>query len=117
MKDAPTPETDAHEYHFENHDPSAGESLIRRHDGRDVAWDDGYDGTAVPATLARKLERERDALRRAMTAEFLYRALRPNCSWEINADQDRWEREAQKLRDAIERAKVAACAPPEERDV
>lgn len=58
-----TPETDAYEYEFVNHDDCAGETLRRCHDGQDVAWDDNYNGPAVPSTLARKLERERDEAR------------------------------------------------------
>ena len=58
-----TPETDQHEYEFVNHDDCAGETLRRCHDGHDVAWDNEYNGPAVPSTLARKLERERDEAR------------------------------------------------------
>lgn len=53
-----TPETDAHEYEFVNHDDCAGETLRRCHDGHDVSWDDNYNGPAVPSARARKLERE-----------------------------------------------------------
>ncbi len=98
MKNAPTPETDAHEYHFENHDPSAGESLFRCHDGRNVAWDDDYAGPAVPATLARKLERERDALRLAVADFIADTRAAPNLIG-ICATIDLLE---------------SACAPPEE---
>lgn len=61
-----TPRTDQHEYYFINHDDSAGESLERICDGRDVSWDDEYMGAAVPASLARTIERENAMLRAAL---------------------------------------------------
>lgn len=36
-----------------------------------------------------------------LTPEFLYKALRPGMSWEINADKPHWEYEARKLQSAI----------------
>ena len=36
-----------------------------------------------------------------LTPEFLYKALRPDASWDINADKSYWEYEAWKLQSAI----------------
>ena len=44
-----------------------------------------------------------------LSAEFLYRALRPDMSWEINADKPHWEYEAWKLQSALKRLLPQAC--------
>jgi hypothetical protein len=50
------------EYRFINHDSCAGESLERVADDKDVTWEDGFRGDAVPSDFARRLERQRDEL-------------------------------------------------------
>jgi hypothetical protein len=44
-----------------------------------------------------------------LTPEFLYKALRPDMSWEINADKSYWEYETWKLKSAIMRQSNHAC--------
>lgn len=68
MKERPTPETDAMEYRFINHDSCAGESLERVADDKDVTWEDGFRGDAVPSDFARCLERQRDGLLEVLQA-------------------------------------------------
>jgi len=54
-----TPETDLHEYEFQNRDSCAGETLHRIHDGKDVT--SAYTEGAVPSSFARKLEQRLNA--------------------------------------------------------
>jgi hypothetical protein len=79
MSDRPTPETDAMEYRFINHDSCAGESLERVIDDKDVTWDEVFRGDACPSDFARRLERQRDELLESIENLLQHR---PRADWE-----------------------------------